>query len=61
MKIYNKDGTFTFVNDSLVQVIESGKINKIVKSPTGVDLVMKDGSIQHLLNAKTDGMSVWWD
>lgn len=44
-----------------ILTIDTKDIHAIVQAPTGVDIIMKDGSIEHVLNAKTDGTLVWMD
>lgn len=60
MKIYNKDRTFKEVDDKSVKVIniKPEDIFSLVQVSTGVDIIMKDGSIKHIPNAKTDGNQV---
>lgn len=41
--------------------LELTEVNTIVQAPTGVDIIMMDGSIRHILNANTDGEIVWFD
>lgn len=60
MRIYTKDGTYKEVDDTDVEVIniKSEDIHALVQVSTGVDIIMKDGSIKHIANAKTDGFQI---